>query len=320
MGENGFFRPFWILCFTVFQMLLLLSSGGHCQAKLKAVASLFPLYEFAREVGGDHCEVTLLLPPGAEAHSWEPKPGDIAKISKADIFIYLGASMEPWVDKVLKATGGKEVRVVEASHGLQLLKAEPHEKEQGKKGPSHGHSHGEIFDPHIWLDFQLDLEIVEAIIKAFVEKDPVHKESYLKNAEAYQGRLKELDRRYRLSLADCRHRKLILGGHAAFAYLAKRYDLQQISLSGVSPNAEPTPKRMAEVIEVTRKAGIRHIFSEEMVNKKLAQALAREAGVSVLLLSPGANLTPEEAKEKVTFIDLMERNLTNLKKGLACGD
>ncbi len=166
----------------------------------------------------------------------------------------------------------------------------------------------------------MDLEIVEAIAKAFAEKDPAHKAIYLKNAEAYQARLKELDRRYRASLSDCRHRKLILGGHAAFAYLAKRYDLEQVSLSGVSPNAEPTPKRMAEVIEVTRKEQMKYIFSEEMVNKKLAQALAREAGVSVLLLSPGANLTREEAQKKVTFIDLMERNLTNLKKGLACRD
>jgi zinc transport system substrate-binding protein len=320
MGKIRFFKPYWILTLAVFLLLLLPAYTGHCQAKLKVVASIFPLYEFAREVGGNRSEVALLLPPGAEAHSWEPKPGDIAKISKADVFIYLGASMEPWVEKVLTASRGKEVRVVEAGRGLHLLKTEHPEKEHGKPGHSHGYSHGENLDPHIWLDFHLDRMIVEAIAHAFAEKDPAHKETYQKNSERHQARLKDLDQKYRASLSNCRHRKLILGGHAAFAYLAKRYGLEQISLSGVSPNAEPTPKRMAEVIEVTRKAGSRYIFSEEMVNKKLAQALAREAGVSVLILNPGANLTREEGKDKLTFIDLMENNLANLRKGLECGD
>jgi zinc transport system substrate-binding protein len=320
MEKIRFFKSFWILSLASFLYLLLPPSEVHCRVKLKVVASLFPLYEFAREVGANHSEVTLLLPPGGEAHSWEPKPGDIAKIAKADVFVYLGVSMEPWVDKVLKATRGKQVRVVEASHGLHLLKAEHHEKEHGKPGHSQGHSHGENLDPHIWLDFHLDLEIVEAIARAFAEKDPAHQSAYSKNAEVYQGRLKDLDRIYRTSLANCRHRQMILGGHAAFAYLAKRYGLEQLSLSGVSPNAEPTPKRMAEVIEVTRKAGNKYIFSEEMVNAKLAQALAREAGVSILVLNPGANLTRQQAKDKVTFIELMESNLKKLKKGLECGD
>jgi zinc transport system substrate-binding protein len=315
-----FFQLCFILPLAALLFLLLPSPEVHSQPKLKVVASLFPLYEFAREVGGNRSEVTLLLPPGAEAHSWEPKPGEIARIAKADVFVYLEASMEPWVDKVLKATRGRGIRVVEASHGLNLLKAELHEKEHGKPGHSHGHSHGENLDPHIWLDFHLDPEIVEAIARAFAEKDPAHQSTYMKNGELYQGRMKDLDRKYATSLTTCRHRQMILGGHAAFAYLAKRYGLDQISLSGVSPNAEPTPKRMAEVIEVTRKAGIRYIFPEGMVNAKLAQALAREAGVSILVLNPGANSTQQQAKDKVTFIELMERNLKNLKKGLECGD
>jgi len=301
-------------------LLGLLSSSAYGQGKLKVVASLFPLYEFAREVGGNRCEVSLLLPPGAEAHSWEPKPGDIARIGKADVFVYLGPSMEPWVDKVLKATRGRGIRVVETSHGLNLLNAEPHEKEKEKAGHIHGHSPGESLDPHIWLDFHLDLEIVEAIARTFAEKDAAQKSTYMKNSVAYRGRLKNLDRMYRTSLTHCRQRQMILGGHAAFAYLAKRYGLDQISLSGVSPNAEPTPKRMAEVIQITRKAGIKYIFSEEVINAKLAQALGREAGVSILVLNPGANLSQEQAKDKVTFIELMERNLKNLKKGLECGD
>jgi zinc transport system substrate-binding protein len=289
---------------------------GQPPDRLKVMASLFPLQEFAKAVGGDKVQVALLLPPGAEAHTWEPKPSDVVKITRADIFIYIGPSMEPWVDKVLKAAQGKRLQVLQASQGLSLLKAEP--EEQGRAMHSHGYSRPEKMDPHIWLDFAMDLKIVDAIAAVFSERDPAHAFLFKRNAEAYKEKLKNLDQKYRHSLAQCRHREIVLGGHAAFAYLAKRYALQQIALSGVSPDAEPTPQKMVEVIKTTRKRGIKFIFSEELVHPKLSQALAREAGVGLLVLNAGPNLTPEQVRERVTFLELMEKNLENLQRGLGC--
>jgi len=295
--------------------LLLIFIPGQALAKLKVMASLFPLQEFAQAVGGERIDSLLLLPPGVEPHTWEPKPSDGLKISRADIFVYIGPAMEPWVDKVLKAAKGKNLRLVEATHDLPLLNLEPGEI---KSNLSRRPLSAVKTDPHVWLDFDLDLKIVDKIAAAFSEKDPAQASYYHENASIYKTKLKDLDQKYQRSLAHCRHRHLILGGHAAFAYLAKRYGLKQMALSGISPNAEPTPKRMAEVIAATKKEGIRFIYAEEMVNPKLAQALAKEAGVQILLLNPGGNLTREQMKQKVTFLDLMEKNLKNLRQGLEC--
>jgi len=304
-------RIFLIWTVAIVVLLLPSFSPGESQPKLKVVASLFPLQEFAGAVGGDRIQATLLLPPGAEVHTWEPKPSDLVKIIQADVFIYIGPSMEPWVDKVLKTIQAKDLKVVEASRGLPLVEAD-----DGGGKIKGGHS--EKLDPHVWLDFTLDLEIVDALAVAFSEKDPIHAPFYRKNAENYKAKLRELDQKYLESLAKCRHRHILLSGHAAFAYLARRYGLQQISLSGVSPNAEPTPKRMAQVLEATKKYGIKYIYSEELVNPRLSRALAKEAKVSVLLLNPGHNLTREGIQKKMTFLGLMEMNLRNLRQGLEC--
>jgi zinc transport system substrate-binding protein len=305
------------LTFMLFTLVLFPWSLSSAQppSEPKVVASLFPLQEFARGVGGDKVQVVLLLPPGAEAHTWEPRPSDVVRISRADIFIYVSPILEPWIDKVLRAVQSKKLRVLEASQGLPLIKAEETEERAGRAGGSRG---PEKMDPHLWLDFALDQKIVEAIAETFSEKDPVHAAFYKNNAEIYRGKLNDLDQRYRQALAKCRHRQILLSGHAAFAYLAKRYGLRQIALSGISPDAEPTPKKMAGVIETAHKTGIKFIYVEELVNPKLAQVLSKEAGVGVLILNAGHNLTPQQVKQKVTFLELMQKNLENLVKGLEC--
>ena len=290
-------------------------SHAQDQPKLKAVTTLFPLQEFARVVGGERAQVDLLLPPGAEPHEWEPKAGDLARIYKADVFIFIGPAMEPWANDLLKATQKTNLKIVEALKGLQLLEAGDLSREISRDRKSFS---DERVDPHVWLDFSQDLKIVEAIAAAFGEKDPAHASQYRANAAACQSQLTALDQKYQSALARCRYRQMVLGGHSAFAYLAKRYGLRQIPLYGISPNAEPSPKKLAEVITSARKQGVKYIFFEELVNPKLAQVLAREAGIKTLVLSDGANLTREQVKQRVTFLDLMERNLEHLRKGLEC--
>jgi zinc transport system substrate-binding protein len=162
------------------------------------------------------------------------------------------------------------------------------------------------------------MNIVEMIASALSEKDPANAAHYRTNAIAYKSKLDALDRKYRSSLSQCRQRQMILGGHSAFGYLTQRYDLQQIALYGISPNAEPTPKKLAEVVQAAKNHKVKFIFFESLVNPKLAQVLAKEAGLGTLLLHTGHNVTKEQIKNKTTFLELMEINLNNLRRGLGC--
>jgi zinc transport system substrate-binding protein len=311
-------RGMFIVILSLITVLYLSGSSSLAQSHplLKVVTTLFPLQEFARAVGGENAQVEMIIPPGVEPHAWEPKPSDVTKTSQADVFIYIGPAMEPWAADLLKATRGARLKVVEASRGLSLLEAKdsrpapPTDQGQGREGK---------VDPHLWLDFSLDLKIVDAIAAAFAEKDPGEGSRYRANAEAYNLRLDALDKKFQSSLSSCRQRQIILGGHSAYSYLAKRYGLQQIPLYGISPNAEPTPRKLTVVINAAKNHGAKYIFFEELVNPKLAQVLAQEAGLQTLVLNDGANLTREQIKQKVTFLGLMEKNLENLRRGLDCG-
>ena len=305
-----------VLGIGLWGVVLVSPSMAESRSKIRVMTSIFPLQEFAKAVGGERAEVQMLFSPGAEVHTSELKPSDVAKISRADIFIFIGPAMEPWADKVLRAAQGKNLIVVEASGGLPFMEAFHGEGE--RESHSHRHAHKEKMDPHIWLDFSLSLKIVDSVLSGFLKKDPNQAGYYQKNARAYKSNLIELDKRYQRSLASCRHRQIILGGHAAFGYLARRYGMEQTALSGVSPHAEVTPRRMAEIIDYIKKSGLKYIFTEEMVHPKTSQALAKEAGVRVLILNPGGNLTADQSRQKMTFMDLMERNLQNLQKGLEC--
>jgi zinc transport system substrate-binding protein len=300
-----------------FYILITLGGSAFAQqpVRLKVITTLFPLQEFARAVGGDKVQADLLLPPGAEPHNWEPKPSDFAKIAKADVFIGIGPMMEPWAAKVLKAVSNPKLYVVEASRGLPLLEGKEHESDPKHEGAK---PHEGGLDPHLWLDFSLDGKIVDSIAGVFSAKDSAHAPFYREQAERYQEKLAALDQAYRETLSKCRQRQLIIGGHSAFAYLAKRYHLEQVALYGISPNAEPTPKKLAAVIESARQHRAKFIFFEVLVNPKLSQVLAREAGIGTLVLQTGHNLNKEQLGKNVSFLDLMKSNLENLTRGLEC--
>lgn len=313
-----FFRiPAAMGFFFLFGVALGGSAFAQHPVKLKVMTTLFPLQEFAQAVGGDRVQADLLLPPGVEPHNWEPKPSDFGKIAKADVFIGIGPMMEPWAAKVLKAINNPKLSIVEASRGLPLLETEEHGPESRSNRPGRGHQ-GKNWDPHLWLDFSLDAKIVDSIAEAFSAKDSAHISLYREGAEKYKRKLLALDQAYQQTLSKCRRRQIIVGGHSAFAYLARRYNLEQVALYGISPNAEPTPKKLAAVIESAREHRAKYIFFEVLVNPKLSQVLAREAGIGTLVLQAGPNLTKAQLQEKTTFLELMQSNLENLSRGLEC--
>jgi len=284
------------------------------------VTTLFPLYDFCRTIAGDRMDVQLLLPPGVEPHHFEPKPDDLARIHRAALFVYIGPFMEPWADRVLSGLDRNSVRVVAAAQGVALLPAPAH---SGKAGHHHNHDHGsmqqaEAMDPHVWLDFSIDQAMVARILEAFVAADPTGAEQYRRRAADLTEQLGELDKRYKQGLANCESRVLLHGGHAAFGYLAKRYDLDYQAAAGVTAELEATPRRLAELVKQVRERKVKAIFSEELVSPRVARVIAGETGTTVLKLHGAHNVAKEELQQGVTFNRLMEENLKSLQIGLAC--
>jgi zinc transport system substrate-binding protein len=276
--------------------------------KISVVTTLFPLYDFARIVGGDNASVSLLLPPGVDPHSFEPKPGDIFKINQSQIFIYTGDLMEPWAKDILAGINNKNLAVVNASNGVAMIPAVFHDSDETVGS----------MDPHIWLDFNNDKIIVNSIAHALISKDPANKAYYEQRAAAYEQQLTDLDNEYASTLNTCSSKEIIYGGHYAFGYLAKRYGLNYVAAQGVSPDAEPTANDLAMLVNQIKKDGIKYVFYEELTSPKIAETLANETGAKLLLLNAAHNVSKSDIDQGVTFIDIMNRNLANLKIGLQC--
>jgi zinc transport system substrate-binding protein len=285
--------------------------------KLQVVTTLFPLYDFSRQVAGDKADISLLLPPGVEAHSFEPKPGDIVKISKGDVFIYTGPFMEPWVSDVLAGVINKELIVVDASKDIPLAGEEGHD-EDAAKGEEDEHHHGGT-DPHIWVDPVLAQQIVRTIAEGFAQKDPTNKDFYLANAKAYNEKLAALDTDIRQMLEGCKNKTILYGGHFAFGYFARRYELHYLSpYAGFAPDAEPTPRKIAEMIEKMKSLGCSYIYYEELLEPRVARVIAESTGAKLLLLHGAHNVSREEIEKGVTYLEIMRGNLERLKLGLGC--
>lgn len=281
---------------------------------LRVLATIAPLQEFTERIAAGRAEVELLLPPGAGPHSWQPRPGDLVRLSRADLIVAVGAGLEPWLGGLLRGVSSSRVRLLEVSAGLPLrARAEEHEDE-----PPEEHAGHETFDPHVWLDFSLDLRIVERIADALAELDSGGTEAYRRNAAELKKDLEALDARFREGLGPCAGQPLFIAGHAAFGYLAARYGLVPRSLYGASPDAQTTPARFIALAEAVKRSGVRAVFFETAVGGSAAQVLARETGTRALPLNAGHNPTRAERKAFGTFFALMERNLENLRDGLGC--
>ncbi len=284
--------------------------------QLTVVTTLFPLYDFARTVGGERVRVSLLLPPGVEAHSFQPRPDDALRIRAADVFVYTNQYMEPWAIKFARSAGGNQLLLVDSGAGVTFLKGgrpEQHDEHDG-------HGHGAGMDPHIWLDFANAQIMVRSIEAALAAKDPANSAYYAANATALVDRLKALDLRFTETLSSCRHRTFLHGGHYAFGYLARRYGLTYASAAAVNADAEPTPSTLVALVKRVKMEGLKYIFSEELLSPRISEMIARETGISVLMLHGAHNISTEDFTRGTTFLELMSRNLENLRIGLQCSE
>jgi zinc transport system substrate-binding protein len=274
--------------------------GRASDGRLQVVTSFYPLAEAAERVGGDQVDVTNLTPPGVEAHDFELTPKDVEAIATADLVVYLGGGFQPSVEDALDEAEGK---VIDVLHGLPTLSV---------GGP------GSTLDPHVWLDPELYVRIVETVERALADLDPKHAEAYAANAADFESTLADLDDEFSQGLATC-DRRLIVTGHEAFGYLAARYGLEQQPITGLSPEAEPDAKRLAELRDLVEREGVTTIFTETLVSPEVAQTLASEAGVKTAVLNPLEGLTEDQLAAGEDYVSVMRRNLATLEVALGCG-
>ncbi len=274
--------------------------------RLQIVATLFPQYDFAREICGDRAEIMMLLPPGMDSHSYEPTPQDAVKISQADLFLYTGSVMEPWADKLSENVQGQ---LLDVSEGVSLLSGDDIHH-------SVGLSHAEdTTDPHIWTNPQNAAIMVDTILNAVCALDPGNAAFYTENAENYKGKLRKVDEDIEAAVKGGKRQHIVFGGHFAMRYFVNRYNLSYIAaFDACSGETEPSPSTLVTIIESMQREGIPAVFYEELATPRTASLIAEETGAKMLLLHSCHNISKEETGE--TYLSLMYKNLENLKIGL----
>ena len=409
------------------------------EEKLTVLTSFYPYHEFTKNVAGDFAEVKQFMPSGVEAHDWEPRAQEIQSLNDADVFVYNGLGMEPYVENIIGSGEFDNVLFVKASEGVELLKFEDdhddhdehakeddhddhddshaeefydeiamvieefeeghmtesqsieaieeilhehegdghdhgagaieeiehvlHEIEDGhiegsegleeihhlvsgedvhdehakedehdehdehakedehdehaKEDEHDGHDHDYEFDPHIWLDPLLVKQQVNVIRDGLIQADPQNKEHYEENARIYNNKMDALDMKIESSLSSCQ-KDTIVPFHNAFTYLGERYDIHVMALSGMTPDSEASAAEIAEFVDFVKDNDIKVIFSEELVDPRLAEVIAEEANAQVILFSPLEALTPDEIGTNISYIDKMEQNLDSLVVALEC--
>ena len=285
--------------------------------KLQVVTTFYPMYDFTKQFAQDDAEVSMLLEAGMEVHSFEPSSQMIAEIQDADVFIYNSPEMETWVPDVLASIDTSDMVVICASDAITLLEyegeAHAHDHESEEEGANAGHSH--TVDPHVWLDPVLAQTEVSTIAEGLAEADPDNAEDYLENAGIYNGKLNELDEAYRAAFEGTENRTFVTQ-HAAFAYLAARYDLNQISVTGLNAEVEPSAAALATLSDYVKANNISHIYFENNASSQTAETLAEEVGVELAVLSPLEGITEEDQKKGSDYISVMLDNLEALKKSI----
>lgn len=280
--------------------------------RLRVLTSFYPMYDFACKIGGDCIDVINMVPSGTEPHDWEPSTNDLKNLEKADVFIYNGADMEPWADDLL-VSRSDTLRVVEASENVELRTTDG-EHEHAHEHEDADHHHGD-FDPHVWLDPENAKIEMEAIRDALCAADPENSTVFQSNYEKYAAELDALDAEFREKLAPLPNRTIVVA-HEAFGYLCDAYGLTQVGIEGLSPDSEPDPGRMAEVIDFVREHSISTIFFEELVSPKVAEAIASETGAQAKMLSPLEGLSDEQAAAGADYFSVMHDNLAALMEAL----
>ncbi len=271
--------------------------------RLQIVTSFYPLYFFTTQIVQDKADVHNVTPAGAEPHDYEPTIKDITNIENSQLLIINGNKFEAWAENIINIIDGKTLTII--NMGESLAKQNLIEKNIQTR------------DPHFWLSPKLAKHEIEIILQNLITIDPVNFQYYNDNSKLLLDKLSSLNNQFKIGLSNCQ-KKEIVTSHAAFGYLASDYGLNQTAISGLSPDEEPSPKKIAEIANFAKNKQIRYIFFESLISPKLADTIAKEIGAKTLLLNPIEGITEEDIKNGKTYFTEMQNNLINLKIALQC--
>jgi zinc transport system substrate-binding protein len=304
-------RPILRTMWAIAACTCLIAAMGACSrsspevsgSAITVTASFYPLADLAERIGGGCVDVTNLTPPGVEPHDLELTPDDVEALASADVVLYLGEGFQPAVED---ATGDAQGQTLDLLSIVHTMAPPASEAEEGLS-----------VDPHVWLDPGLFATAVPAVVRALQDAARDATCDFASAGTAEQHELERLDRAFAAGLADCQ-RTTIVTNHAAFGYLAAAYGLTQEAISGLQPDAEPTPERIAQLRALVEREGVTTIFTEELVPPQTAETLADEAGVKTEVLHTIEGLTPDEVAAGEDYRSLMESNLEILRGALGC--
>ncbi|ADD41742.1 metal ABC transporter substrate-binding protein [Stackebrandtia nassauensis] len=284
-------------------------SAGAQGSGVNVVASFYPLQFVSEQVGGEHVTVTNLTAAGAEPHDLELKPRQVADITDAQLVVFL-KGFQPAVDDAVKEQAPDTS--LDVAKTTELTKPEEGHEEHAEEG-DHEHDHGDL-DPHVWLDPTKLAEIADGVADRLAKADPDHAEDFKANAKSLGEKLTDLDSEYDDGLAKCDSRDLVTS-HAAFGYLAARYDLHQVAMSGLTPESEPGSGAMKQIMDYVEEHGVTTIYYETLVSPDVAETIADKTGAKTAVLDPIEGLQKGSEDD---YFSIMESNLSALREGLGC--
>lgn len=305
MGKKLIFilATLFILIIGVFLISKLSKNNSQPTGRIQVATSFYPIYFFASQIGGNKADVFNITPAGAEPHDYEPTTQDIVRINQSQMLILNGGKLEAWGDKIKDQLQGTNILIVTAGEGL----ANKEITEEGQK----------IQDPHIWLDPILAKTEVERIEKGFEKIDPKDAVYFQSNAKKLQEELDVLNKEYQQGLSSCNKTDFVTS-HAAFGYLSAQYGITQISISGVSPDEEPSAQTLAKISDLIKKQNIKIVFFESLISPKLSETMAQETGVKTMVLDPIEGISDNGLKAGQNYLTVMKNNLMALKTALEC--
>lgn len=292
--------------------------------RLSIVTTLFPQYDFARQIAGDKADITLLLKPGTEAHDYDLSAADMIKINNADLFIYTGEYMEPWAASIVDSIDNKELNILDVSHNIKLLRGsdtDSHEHtesyQQEEEGDTNDADHLHEYDPHIWTSPKNAVIMINNILERLIEIDSENEAYYRENVEKYIEQIEQIDSDIRQIVEQAKYDTIYFGGRFALLYFVEEYGLHyESAFDSCSSETEPSAKLVSHIIDEMKENGASTVYYEELSSTKTAQTIADEIGGSILLLHSCHNVSSDEFKNGATYVSIMKQNAKNLEEGL----
>jgi len=309
-----------------FLILLLASFVCGCSAEnvpappkegISVMTTIFPAYDFVREIAGDNAAVTQLLPPGAESHTFEPTPRDIIAIQQSDLFIYTGGEGDVWIDDILESMGEKAPATLKMVDCVELLEAEAANEEHHDEHHHPGDGHHHDFDEHVWTSPKNAIKIAEAIAQKLAEMDKANAEAYNSRFESYSNKLEMLDEKLTDTVNSAKRKLILVGDRFPFLYLAKHYGLDYYAaFSACGSEGDASAATVAFLVDTVEQQQLPAVLHIEFSNKSVANAIAEASGVEIKQLHSCHNVTKEELQNGVSYISLMEQNIKTLNEVL----